>query len=377
MAAAEDLSEYREAPRQPENIQRPSEKPPAGQPENASSPADTSGGIDALLAKHGLLDNDEETGAENEIADAQQAAAGQSERSSENTQKPSENTPKRQPEKQETGAANRSSPKPKKPQTNSATGLKVLQKLFEDGADTLPPHQDAAAGMAEIQAERTAKPPRSPRPVKVQSPDAAVPLPFAAEDAVQAVQAERPSENTDRRPEILSDQQPEPQTSASAAAEAQPAAADAFEEARVRQQQDGRHFWMWLAAGLADGSIAVNQSGAPVHFVAQGMLLVSPAIFRDYAGGVFNKNDENCPGLRAQRGFVSLKLHKRSKRTALFNVEAAKASKKRLFYCYLIPEENLYHIIRADSRPPNNPDITIAEGDLLDAGLPSDTAKEA
>lgn len=377
MAAAEGLSEYREAPRQPENIQRPSEKPPAGQPENASSPADTSGGIDALLAKHGLLDNDEETGAENEIADAQQAAAGQSERSSENTQKPSENTPKRQPEKQETGAANRSSPKPKKPQTNSATGLKVLQKLFEDGADTLPPHQDAAAGMAEIQAERTAKPPRSPRPVKVQSPDAAVPLPFAAEDAVQAVQAERPSENTDRRPEILSDQQPEPQTSASAAAEAQPAAADAFEEARVRQQQDGRHFWMWLAAGLADGSIAVNQSGAPVHFVAQGMLLVSPAIFRDYAGGVFNKNDENCPGLRAQRGFVSLKLHKRSKRTALFNVEAAKASKKRLFYCYLIPEENLYHIIRADSRPPNNPDITIAEGDLLDAGLPSDTAKEA
>ena len=134
---------------------------------------------------------------------------------------------------------------------------------------------------------------------------------------------------------------------------------------------------MWLADGLADGSIVVNQSGAPVHFVAQGMLLVSPAIFRDYAGGVFNKNDENCPGVRAQRGFVALKLHKRSKRTALFNVETAKGSRKRLFYCYLIPEENLYHIIRADSRPPNNPDITIAEGDLLDAGLPSDTAKEA
>ena len=107
------------------------------------------------------------------------------------------------------------------------------------------------------------------------------------------------------------------------------------------------------------------------------MLLVSPAIFRDYAGGVFNKNDENCPGVRAQRGFVGLKLHKRSKRTALFNVETAKGSRKRLFYCYLIPEKNLHHIIRADSRPPNNPDITIAEGDLLDAGLASDTAKEA
>ena len=382
MATAVDLSEYRETPRQPENIQRPSEKPPAGQPENASSSADTSGGIDALLAKHGLLDDDEETGAENEIAAAQQAAAAQSERPSENTQKPSENTPKRQPEKQETGAANRSSPKPKKSQANSAAGLKVLQKLFEDGADSLPQQQDAAAGLAEIQAERTAKAPRSPRPVKVQNPDAAAPPPFVVEEVDG--QPERPSEHAARQLEtaqVLSetppDKQPENAQRPSENSTDGTAAADAFEDVRLRQQQDGRHFWMWLAAGLADGSITVNQSGAPVHFVSQGMLLVSPAIFRDYAGGVFNKNDENCPGVRAQRGFVGLKLHKRSKRTALFNVETAKGSRKRLFYCYLIPEENLHHIIRADSRPPNNPDITIAEGDLLDAGLASDTAKEA
>lgn len=324
MATAVDLSEYRETPRQPENIQRPSE----------------------------------------------------------NTQKPSENTPKRQPEKQETGAANRSSPKPKKSQANSAAGLKVLQKLFEDGADSLPQQQDAAAGLAEIQAERTAKAPRSPRPVKVQNPDAAAPPPFVVEEVDG--QPERPSEHAARQLEtaqVLSetppDKQPENAQRPSENSTDGTAAADAFEDVRLRQQQDGRHFWMWLAAGLADGSITVNQSGAPVHFVSQGMLLVSPAIFRDYAGGVFNKNDENCPGVRAQRGFVGLKLHKRSKRTALFNVETAKGSRKRLFYCYLIPEENLHHIIRADSRPPNNPDITIAEGDLLDAGLASDTAKEA
>ena len=295
MATAVDLSEYRETPRQPENIQRPSE----------------------------------------------------------NTQKPSENTPKRQPEKQETGAANRSSPKPKKSQANSAAGLKVLQKLFEDGADSLPQQHDAAA-----------------------------PPPFVVEEVDG--QPERPSEHAARQLEtaqVLSetppDKQPENAQRPSENSTDGTAAADAFEDVRLRQQQDGRHFWMWLAAGLADGSITVNQSGAPVHFVSQGMLLVSPAIFRDYAGGVFNKNDENCPGVRAQRGFVGLKLHKRSKRTALFNVETAKGSRKRLFYCYLIPEENLHHIIRADSRPPNNPDITIAEGDLLDAGLASDTAKEA
>ena len=374
MAAAEDLSEYREAPRQPENTHRPSEKLPAGQPENANNLTDTSGGIDALLAKHGLLDDDEETGAENETAAAQQAAAGQPERPSENTQKPSATALKRRPEKQEAGAANHSSPKPKKPQANSAAGLKVLQKLFDDGADSLPPQQDAAAGLTEIQAERTAKPPRSPRPVKVQNPDAAVPPPFITEEDRQP---ERPSENTAGQPETAQKPSEKPSERQPENTENGTNAADALAETRLRQQQDGRHFWMWLADGLADGSIVVNQSGAPVHFVAQGMLLVSPAIFRDYAGGVFNKNDENCPGVRAQRGFVALKLHKRSKRTALFNVETAKGSRKRLFYCYLVPEENLYHIIRADSRPPNNPDITIAEGDLLDAGLASGAAKES
>ena len=154
MATAVDLSEYRETPRQPENIQRPSE----------------------------------------------------------NTQKPSENTPKRQPEKQETGAANRSSPKPKKSQANSAAGLKVLQKLFEDGADSLPQQQDAAAGLAEIQAERTAKAPRSPRPVKVQNPDAAAPPPFVVEEVDG--QPERPSEHAARQLEtaqVLSETPPDKQ----------------------------------------------------------------------------------------------------------------------------------------------------------------------
>lgn len=147
---------------------------------------------------------------------------------------------------------------------------------------------------------------------------------------------------------------------------------NALFDIRQRQQQDGRHFWRWLA----DGSIAVNQRSAPVHFVAQGMLLVSLAIFRDYAGGVFDKNNENCPELRAQRGFVSLKLHQRAKKTALFNVETNKGVRRRLFCCYLVPEENLRHIVRADSRPPNNTDISIAEYDLLAAGLPSETREE-
>jgi len=42
-------------------------------------------------------------------------------------------------------------------------------------------------------------------------------------------------------------------------------------------------FMSWLQAGLAAGEIRYNAAGAPVHFVEQGMALVSPLIFRQFA----------------------------------------------------------------------------------------------
>ncbi len=42
-------------------------------------------------------------------------------------------------------------------------------------------------------------------------------------------------------------------------------------------------FMAWLQQGLADGSIAYNEAGAPVHFVEEGMALVSPRTFREFA----------------------------------------------------------------------------------------------
>lgn len=39
----------------------------------------------------------------------------------------------------------------------------------------------------------------------------------------------------------------------------------------------------WLQQGLADGTLPVNVAGALVHFVPEGMLLVSPRIFREFA----------------------------------------------------------------------------------------------
>ena len=42
-------------------------------------------------------------------------------------------------------------------------------------------------------------------------------------------------------------------------------------------------FMTWLQQGIADGSLKYNEVSAPVHFVQQGMLLVSPRIFREFA----------------------------------------------------------------------------------------------
>jgi len=49
------------------------------------------------------------------------------------------------------------------------------------------------------------------------------------------------------------------------------------------QSPEADRFMDWLQAGLADGSLPFNEHDAAVHFVPEGMLLVSPRIFQDYA----------------------------------------------------------------------------------------------
>jgi hypothetical protein len=44
-----------------------------------------------------------------------------------------------------------------------------------------------------------------------------------------------------------------------------------------------RRFIDWLQRGLSGGTLRVNVAGALVHFVDEGMLLVSPRIFREFA----------------------------------------------------------------------------------------------
>ena len=46
--------------------------------------------------------------------------------------------------------------------------------------------------------------------------------------------------------------------------------------------EPARRFMDWVRRGIADGTLTVNTSGALVHGVEEGLLLVSPGIFRAY-----------------------------------------------------------------------------------------------
>ncbi|MBK1673752.1 hypothetical protein CKO35_10615 [Ectothiorhodospira shaposhnikovii] len=70
---------------------------------------------------------------------------------------------------------------------------------------------------------------------------------------------------------------------------------------------EGRRFLTWLKAEVAQRRLEVNNTAARLHVVEEGLLLVSPGIFRDYAAQV------NVEGgwEHVQKRFMKLKLHAR------------------------------------------------------------------
>jgi hypothetical protein len=85
------------------------------------------------------------------------------------------------------------------------------------------------------------------------------------------------------------------------------------------QAPDGAHrFMAWLQQGLADGTLPVNAAGALIHFVPEGMLLVSPRIFREFATRFGGDRDGPAPaaddpdiGKFIQRQFLRAGWHRR------------------------------------------------------------------
>jgi hypothetical protein len=67
----------------------------------------------------------------------------------------------------------------------------------------------------------------------------------------------------------------------------------------------GRRFLAWLQSELAHRRMAVNSVQARIHVVQEGVLLVSPAIFRDFADRVPDAGAWE----HVQKRFLKLRLH--------------------------------------------------------------------
>jgi integrating conjugative element relaxase (TIGR03760 family) len=78
-------------------------------------------------------------------------------------------------------------------------------------------------------------------------------------------------------------------------------------------------FMGWVQEGLASGELRFNESGALVHFVPEGMFLVSPRIFREFAKvhgedgrGAVETGDEAQLGKGVQRQLLRAAWHVRA-----------------------------------------------------------------
>ena len=74
-----------------------------------------------------------------------------------------------------------------------------------------------------------------------------------------------------------------------------------------REHKDaGEQFLAWLRAGLASGDIIINDVRARVHVVPEGILIVSPAIFKDFA------HRSNHEWNHVQKRFQKLGVHEKT-----------------------------------------------------------------
>jgi hypothetical protein len=70
-------------------------------------------------------------------------------------------------------------------------------------------------------------------------------------------------------------------------------------------------FLTWLQQGLASRSLKYNETGAMIHFTAEGMALVSPLVFKAYVADEVSVNDaeSEAQALQVQREVIKAGWH--------------------------------------------------------------------
>lgn len=196
---------------------------------------------------------------------------------------------------------------------------------FEDDAAVLkrPPKQPPQAGA--VQPSKGVPPVQTPAPNPARSPKAATTPAPAQKIEAQKSPPELPPipEPPDRRPLLVRAGQP------SISARTNPGAAFRMQHAPVvltpflpelPHETAGKQteptstamaFVTWLQQGLASRALKYNETGAMIHFTAEGMALVSPAVFKAYVAeqDTVNDSEAESQALQVQREVIKAGWH--------------------------------------------------------------------
>ncbi|WP_275288888.1 MobH family relaxase [Halomonas elongata] len=114
----------------------------------------------------------------------------------------------------------------------------------------------------------------------------------------------------------------------------------------------GERFWQWLKAGLADHSIVINDTKAPVHTVNGTYFLVSPGIFKRFCNSVLNDKNQ---WQAVQKRFQKLGLHVRTQGQNIHKVSVEGQNKTGTLMGYLIKDP----VLVSQKIPPDNWVLTL------------------
>lgn len=103
--------------------------------------------------------------------------------------------------------------------------------------------------------------------------------------------------------------------------------------AKASSDDLGERFWQWLKAGLANHTIIINDTNAPVHIVDGTYFLVSPGIFKRFSSTVLD--DEN-QWKEVQKRFQKLGFHTRKNKQNIQSVSVQGPNKSGVLKGYLI-----------------------------------------
>lgn len=129
-------------------------------------------------------------------------------------------------------------------------------------------------------------------------------------------------------------------------------------ETNAGKREDQEHdFLDWLRNMVCAGRIPVNDVNARIHTVAEGVLLVSPGIFKDFTTNSRDLDDWSS----VQKRFQKLRLHRKTREgTNIHRYELTDSRKKASVNGLLIPDPAV--IFGDRSPPPPNPRLELHSG---------------